>query len=168
MGQILKKNLSTSTIVFVLLFVWTMAGCSKAQKEDSSEEELLHFFEQELTLIKDYSKNKDAYLNYLMHQQKNYSVKQARLNAMIERINSSFDGIPEEKKVRYQRRWKEKFQPVINEMSHVMRQIIVTETAGLDPQKMAKIQQLTIELKDSESTAKKIELKPLFFNDPEE
>ena len=157
--------------VFILLLALLSGlGChGKSAQDGASENELLEFFKQELALIKEFQAHKeDAYMNYLRYQMNHYEQKEGRLNYIIKQVNENFSQITVDEKVRYQRHWLEQFQPVVNEMVFLTRKLIVEETAQLNQDKMASIQEFTIRLKEKEKKTKKMVLEPVFFHESEE
>lgn len=156
-----------AAVLILLIFVVLACGEKKNPGNKNPEKDLIQFFTDELTRMREFQEKPDSYLRYLVYQKQNYPAKQFRLNKIIVQINAKFSALPDKDKMNYQREWKEKLQPIVNEIQGVMHQMVVRDTPGLNADKMAKIQQLTIIIKEQEKKAKREVLLPVFFTEPE-
>lgn len=133
---------------------------------DSSEPALLAVFKEELAELK--AQESGSYSDYMANREKGFKRRQERVNALIVKINSRFDGMAESEKQSYQRQWREAFQPVVEEIYTRTRAMVVRETRELTPAEMARIKDLSVRHKALEKETPQATLKPRFFILPEE
>lgn len=162
-----QPGLNCIWIVIILVFLACSSSGTTDKNDNDAEENLVEFFQEELSLMKSFQQKPDAYVMYLDHQNRSYKNKQIRLNRVISSVNENFEKVPVGDRSRYQRKWKEKLQPIINDMHHMMRKIIIVDTANLNPKTMARIEKLTIEFKEQEKQLRRETLKPDLFEEPE-
>jgi len=140
---------------WVILFL-LVCSCSLI----SPEQKLLSVFESELELLDTY---KNDYLGYMKYQTENFEVKKKESLLAIREINKRFNNLSSTEQMEYQAKWKESFQPLVDEIYNKTRAMVTKQKNELDANSLSKVQELTIKMEILEKSSLRLDLIPQFY-----
>lgn len=157
------RNLALLIQLYLALLFFFTVNC---QNERAAEEKLLGVFQHKLSRLK--SHQRDSYANYMQAENKSFPRDQKHVNELILEINAEYSRMPEKRRSSYEKKWRLKFQPVVNEIFRRTHSLVTRETRALTQETMSQIERLSIERKAMAKKLPEERLKPVFFILPSE